>query len=96
MKLYRFLLLSLVLMTVPAVFLLILTGLKFTAESNTKNYILRSYKNTVALYENDKLIEVYSDVVLNNLPESDRYALNSGIEFGNIKDAKLAIEDYDG
>ena len=59
-------------------------------------YTLKSYKNTVALYKGDEILEVYNGIVLNNLPISDRDALNKGIEFENRTDAELSVENYDG
>ncbi len=96
MKLYRYLLCSFLISTVVAVFLLILTGLKFTNDTVESSYKLKAYKNTVALYKNNEMVEVYEDVVLSNLPEGDRISLGEGIEFKNMQQVRLALQDYDG
>lgn len=43
------------------------------------NYMLKSYKNTVALYNNGNIVKIYDDVVLNTLPPQDIQNFNSGI-----------------
>lgn len=58
-------------------------------------YTLKSYRNCVALYENQELIEVYDEIVLNSLPVTDRKNLNKGINFDNKSQVHIALEDYD-
>ncbi|MBP3706389.1 MAG: hypothetical protein J6J13_03965 [Clostridia bacterium] len=59
-------------------------------------YILKSYKNTVALYKNNDIAEIYDNVILNTLPLSDQYELNKGISVEDEAQALKFIENYDG
>ncbi len=72
----------------------------FKHKENTKQtystYVLKSYRNCVALYKNEEIIEIYDNIVLNNLPENDKTDLENGIEFECISDVDTAIQDYDG
>lgn len=63
---------------------------------NPKAWVLHSYGNNVALYNGDEIIEVYSGIVLDTLPEEDKRLLDSGISFTTREEAVSAIEDYDG
>ena len=64
---------------------------------NQKNnaYTLKTYKNTVALYNGEDVVKVYSDIVLNTLPEKDVITFNSGIKVSNQQEAETIIQDYD-
>ncbi len=87
------------------VFLFIVLLAAFVLFFNTKSktpqpkspekYVLKSYKNTVALYKNDEIIEVYSSIVLNTLPQKDIQNFNKGIVVSNQFEAELLLEDYD-
>ena len=57
---------------------------------------LRSYGNSVALYNGNEIVEVYSTISVEDLPEEDKKLLKNGIAFPTKEEAKLAIEDYDG
>ena len=57
---------------------------------------LKSYQNTVALYEGDTVKEIFSDVVLNALPIKDRNSLNSGILIESEEQLYSLLEDFDG
>ncbi len=61
-----------------------------------EQYKLKSYKNTVALYKNDTIIEIYDSVVLNTLPPKDIQSFNKGICVSTPLEAELLLEDYDG
>ncbi len=61
-----------------------------------ETYTLKSYRNCVALYKNEEIIEIYDDIVLNNLPPNDKAILKSGIEFNSISEVDTALQDYDG
>ena len=66
-------------------------------ETITKDtYTLRSYRNSVALYKNEELLQIYDDIVLNTLPESDIYQLSKGIVIENLAQISSILEDYDG
>lgn len=95
MSIYKILTISLVILTAVAVVLLILTGLRFDRMKN-EPYTLKSYNNTVALYKGEEILEVYDGIVLNNLPITDRDALNKGIDFENRTEAETSVENYDG
>lgn len=69
--------------------------LKQNVEENTK-WVLHSYGNNIALYNNDEIVEVYGSVALDTLPIEDKNRLDRGIVFKTREDALTAIEDYDG
>ncbi len=80
-----------------AVFLLVLNVIKDKEKAEIKEkFMLKSYKNTVALYKNDELIRVYNNIVLNTLPQKDIQSFNKGIPVSNEIQAELMLEDYDG
>lgn len=82
--------------SIIAVFLIIL-GISFSKKNEkTEQMRLIAYKNTVALYRGDELIQTYGDIVLNTLPENDRLRFSSGIEVANESEAQSILEDYDG
>ena len=58
--------------------------------------VLKAYRNTVALFVDGELEKVYSDIVLDTLPEQDIYQLKNGIAFDKREEAERAIEEYDG
>lgn len=62
---------------------------------NSTAYMLKSYRNTVALYKNDELIMTYDHIVLNTLPEKDIQSFNSGISVTTQTDAEAYLEDFD-
>ncbi len=66
------------------------------ASSAPEGYLLKAYGNAVALYENGELVEVYRDVVLSNLPLTDRTLLNEGIQADSMEQINQLLEDYDG
>ncbi len=59
-------------------------------------WVLHSYGNNVALYNGDRIIEVYGSIVLDTLPIDDKRQLDNGIAFPTREEAVSAIEDYDG
>ena len=61
-----------------------------------EKWILHSYGNNVALYNGDRIVEVYGSIVLNTLPSDDKKQLDNGIAFSTREEAVSAIEDYDG
>ncbi len=75
---------------------LICFGHKESCKQTKDIYTLRSYRNCVALYKNEEIIEIYDDIVFNNLPPNDKAILKNGIEFYNISDVDIALMDYDG
>lgn len=77
----------------------IITALGFVAKSQNDEpemWVLHSYGNNVALYNGDRIIEVYGGIVLDTLPEEDKRLLDNGIAFASREEAVSAIEDYDG
>lgn len=59
------------------------------------SYTLKAYRNTVALYNGDNVIEIYDGVVLNSLPAADIYNFSNGIEFESRDKAEKYLEDFD-
>ena len=58
-------------------------------------YTLKSYRNTVALYQNENLIEIFDSVVLNTLPQKDVQNFNNGIVFDTKEQAEIFLEDFE-
>lgn len=67
-----------------------------TKKEEPTQWVLLSYGNNVALYNGDRIIEVYGSIMLDTLPEEDRRLLDNGIAFMTKEEAVSAIEDYDG
>lgn len=65
-----------------------------TSDTNT-DYTLKSYKNTVALYSGDEIIEIYDNIVLNTLPQKDIIAFKNGIKVAAPSQAETMLEDYE-
>ena len=78
-----------------AAFLLVLHCFKEKNETLDTNYILKAYKNTVALYNGEKLVKIYDDIVLNTLPEKDIYQFRSGLRVSSPEYADKYLEDFD-
>ncbi|MBE6766503.1 MAG: hypothetical protein IKL62_03330 [Clostridia bacterium] len=57
--------------------------------------VLKQHHNCIAAYRGDEIIEIFTDVVYDTLPEYDRNTLKKGIPFSNIDEVYSAIEDYD-
>lgn len=84
-----------------AVFLLIIIftcsfAAKTQNENNNDNWVIQSHQNTVVLLNNGEVVEVFSDISLDSLPEEDKKHLEVGISFLTKAEAMTAIEDYDG
>ena len=83
--------------TIALSILIITAGFAASAKKESPvGCILSSYQNTVALFVDGELKEVYSDIVLDTLPKQDIDQLNHGIYFSTVDEARQAIEDYDG
>lgn len=67
-----------------------------TKQENPESWVIRSYENTVVLLNNGEVVEVFNDIMVEDLPSEDKAHLESGIEFLTKNEALLAIEDYDG
>ena len=81
--------------SISAIIVAIGFALKDKAKEPEK-WILHSYGNNVALYNGDRIVEVYGSIVLNTLPSDDKKQLDNGIAFSTREEAVNAIEDYDG
>ncbi|MBR3968165.1 MAG: hypothetical protein IKJ93_01085 [Clostridia bacterium] len=78
------------------IFAIVLYFIKdYKQKSNSPVYMLKSYRNTVALYQNDKLLEIYENIVLNTLPQKDIQSFNNGITFGTEEQAEIYLEDFE-
>ena len=60
-----------------------------------EEYTLRSYKNTVALYNGDKMLRIYDSIVLNSLPKADINNFKRGITFDSAEEVEIYLEDFD-
>ncbi len=77
-------------------FLIILHFITDYQKTDTSvNYTLKSYKNTVALYNGEEIIKVYSSIVLNTLPQKDIQNFNNGIPVSTQTQAEAYLEDFD-
>lgn len=69
------------------------------AKEKNKNYNpeyrLMAYENTIALYKNEELIEIYDEIVLNSLPIYDREAFKKGIIISDISTIDEILQDYE-
>lgn len=84
-----------VLVFISAIILVIYLICHLRPEENI-NYTLKSYKNSVALFENEKLIKIYDSIVLNTLPEKDIQNFNRGFSVPTQECAEIILEDFDG
>ena len=82
-------------LSVSAIIVVIGFAFKNSAKE-PETWVLHSYGNNVALYNGDKIVEVYGSIVLNTLPLDDKRQLDNGIAFPTREEAVSAIEDYDG
>lgn len=63
---------------------------------NSEPWVLQTYGNNVALIRGEEIIEVYSAIMVDTLPEEDKRMLENGLSFLTKEEAVMAIEDYDG
>lgn len=83
--------------TAAVVIVLIVAG--FSAKDKDyepSSWVLKSYGNSVALYNGNNIDTVFGEIVLDTLPEEDIRLLDNGIAFPTKKEAMQAVEDYDG
>ncbi len=64
--------------------------------SVNNNYTLISINNSVRLYRDDILIQIYDNINPNALPLTDQDNLRSGIKLNSVNEAQQLIEDFDG
>lgn len=67
-----------------------------TQTENPDNWVIQSHENTVILLNNGKIVEVFGDISVENLPNEDKKHLEKGIYFLTKDEALTALEDYDG
>ena len=60
------------------------------------DWVIQSFDNTVVLLNNGEIIQVFGDIMVENLPNEDKKHLETGISFLTKDEALLALEDYDG
>ena len=76
---------------------LVTLGIVFGQNKPTAEpWVLQSYGNNVALFNGERVIEVYGSIMLDTLPDEDKRLLDNGIAFLTRQEAVSAIEDYDG
>ena len=73
-------------------------GISFKADTNssTDALMLKTHKNTVALYRNGQIVKIYDQIVLNTLPHVDKLKFNQGIPIEDIQKIDEILQDYDG
>ena len=64
-------------------------------KENNEQFALKSYKNTIALYCDNKIIQTYDEIILNTLPEYDKKCFNEGIQIKSVQEAEEFLEDYE-
>ena len=64
-------------------------------DKNTVDFTLKSYKNTIALYSGQEIVENYSEIVLNTLPEKDIQTFKKGITFSSPSQAEIYLQDFE-
>ena len=78
-----------------SVFFLVLYFINNQLNPNQNSgYTLKAYKNTVALYSGDKIVNVYNDIVLNTLPKKDIQIFTEGIVVASELQAESYLEDF--
>ena len=65
-------------------------------KENPQPWVLQAYGNNVALFNGDKVVEVYGSIAIDTLPEAEIKMLKNGIAFQPKSEALTAIEDFDG
>ena len=81
---------------VALILLITVFSLLSVFKNEEKEMVLKSYKNTVALYENGVKKEIFGEIVLNTLPEKDITQLKKGIIIENYDELNRILEDFDG
>ena len=84
---------------ISIIFILILTAFLLISSSKPQEkskIVLKSYKNTIALYENGIKKEIYEQIVLNSLPPKDVEDLKKGIIISSKDELLRILEDFDG
>lgn len=95
----KFVKLSIITIALTLCIAAIIVTFGFVAKSSKNEsdlWVLHSYGNNVALYKNEQVVEVYSGILLDTLPEEDKRQLDNGLLFHSKEEALTAIEDYDG
>ena len=59
-------------------------------------YRIAVHEHQIVLYENNKIIEYYPEIIVDNLPYEDRLQLEKGITAATKSIAEQIIEDFDG
>lgn len=88
---------SVIIISIAIIVIIVTAGFAAGEKKDSpRGCVLKAYRNTVALFVDGELERVYSDIVLDTLPEQDIYQLKNGIAFDTKEEAERAIEDYDG
>lgn len=80
------------------VFVIIASVISVFADNKKEenDLILKEYNGSVALFQNDEIKEIYDEIVISVLPDSDKEILKSGIVIESEEQLASIIEDYDG
>ena len=65
------------------------------SDTTISHYTLKSYKNTVALYKNEKIVQLYNEIVLNTLPTQDIQNFKKGISVSSPDQAEIYLQDFE-
>ncbi len=95
-KMRRNILIAAAVLTAAAVIILTVIGLAAeNRDYEPASWVLKAYGNSVALYNDGKISDVFGEISLNELPEEDVRILQNGIAFPTRDEAVQAIEDYE-
>ncbi len=80
---------------IVTVFLIIFNTRQNEKTADSNRYMLKAYKNCIALYKDDRLLKIYDDIVLNTLPPKDIQSFNKGVLVSSKEQIAKILEDYD-
>lgn len=67
-----------------------------SSEQRGARFVLKYSDGSVSLFEGENVVETFSEVNFSTLPPNDRESLSQGIEFDNLDEVYMLIEDFDG
>ncbi len=68
---------------------------KFDNNGTANEYTLKAYGDFLALYEGEKLEEIYEEIVISSLPALDREKFINGVTVKDIEKLDEILEDFE-
>ena len=85
-----------IVITLAALIIITVVGLAAgNKDYEPSGWVLKTYGNTVALYNHGEIDAVFGEIVIDDLPPDDVRILENGIAFPTREEAVKAIEDYE-